>query len=99
MEGALAPRKKYVCGGGGGRGGGGGGVWTAAGVIQYICALHYGKRRRWKRRSEHAEIYSLGCRGAEIAISGASGGGPSLLWGHKGRAGCCSSLWSCDLEP
>lgn len=56
---------------------------TAAGVIQYICALHYGKQRRWKQRSEHAEIYGFGCRGAEIAISAAA----SLLWGHRGQAG------------
>lgn len=46
---------------------------TAAGVIQYICALHYGKRRRWKQRSEHEEIYGFGCRGAEVVISGAAG--------------------------
>lgn len=79
----MAPHKKYICGGGEGGVEGGGGVRTAAGVIQYICALHYGKQRRWKQRSEHAEIYGFGCRGAEIAISAAA----SLLWGHRGQAG------------
>lgn len=72
-----------------GGGVGGGGVQTAAGVIQYICALHYGKGRGWEQRSEHAEIYGFGCRGAKIAISGAAG----RLWGaqRKRKAGAADS--------
>lgn len=59
-------------------GGGGGGARTAAGVIQSICALHYGKGKGRELRSEHAEIYGFGCRGAEITISGAAVAAASL---------------------
>lgn len=51
--------------------GGVGGVQRrAGGVIQYVCALHYGKERGWEKRLERAEIYQLcsGCRGAKIAL-------------------------------
>lgn len=87
---------------------GGGGVRTAAGVIQYIGALHCGKRRRWKQRSEHAEIYGFGCGGAEVAASGAAGRLPRLLGcgGGGGRTEdaqadavqCGAARWSHKTE-
>lgn len=46
----------------------GGGLWIAGGVIRYICALHYGKRRGWEKCLECAKIYSFGCSGAKVAV-------------------------------